>query len=149
MARFTRLAAQQALELGQKETNTSSTCPSNARARPGARPHAPTPRDARPYARAYKTDQGLDRMPSLALSPAQAQDRRSSIYARRASGCPSPDHCGPATLAHLDPVQSLAKPPRSSVKLSSPQTEHHIAGGSRLTSPDFIRPSSHVDRAAR
>jgi hypothetical protein len=109
MARFTRLAAQQALELGQKETNTRSTCPGNARARPGARPRAPAPRDAQPctHARAYKTDRGLDRAPSLALSPAQAQDRRSSLCARRACGCPSPDHHGPATPAHLHLVKSL------------------------------------------
>jgi hypothetical protein len=30
----------------------------------------------------------------------------------------------------------------------SPQTEHYFTRGARLTSLDFIRPSSHVDRAA-
>jgi hypothetical protein len=111
MERFARLSAQQALELRQKETNTCSTCPGNARARLDAWPHAPVPHDARPRAhtcaRAYKTDRGLDLMPSLALSPAQAQDRRSSLCARRVSCCPSLDHRGPATMAHLHPVQSL------------------------------------------
>jgi hypothetical protein len=38
MARFAHLAAQQGLELGQKEMATCSTCPGNARARPDARP---------------------------------------------------------------------------------------------------------------
>jgi hypothetical protein len=63
------------------------------RARPGARPRTPAPRDARPRAhasaRAYKIDRGHDRTPPLALSPARARDRRSSLCARRASGHPS------------------------------------------------------------
>jgi hypothetical protein len=110
MARFARLAAQQELELGQKETGMCSTRPGNARACPGARPRARAAlRDTRPraHARAYKADQGLDRTPPLALSPAQAQVHRSSLCAWRASGHPSPDHRGPATPALLHPIQSL------------------------------------------
>jgi hypothetical protein len=66
------------------------------------------PQRSAPRARAYKTDRGLDRTPPLALSPAQVQDRRSSLCARCASGRPSPDHRGPATLAHLHPIQPLS-----------------------------------------
>jgi hypothetical protein len=78
--------------------------------------HAPTlgparavPRDARPraHARAYKADQGLDRIPPLALSPAQEQVHWTSRCARRASGRPSPNHRGPATPALLHLIQSL------------------------------------------
>jgi hypothetical protein len=57
--------------------------------------------------RAYKADPGLDRTPLLALSLARAQVHRRSLCARRASGRPSPDHRGSATLALLHPNQSL------------------------------------------
>jgi hypothetical protein len=92
--------------------------PWHARAGPGAQPRVPALRDAQP--RAYKTDRGLDRTPPLALSPAQAQDRWSSLCSRRASGRRSPDHRGPATPAHLQTIQPLGKPPWSSVKLPEP-----------------------------
>jgi hypothetical protein len=98
MARFACLAAQQGLELGQKETAMCSTRPSNARARPGARPRAH---------RAYKANLGLDRTSPLALNPARAQDHRRSLCTRRASGCPSLGHRGPATSALLHPIQTL------------------------------------------
>jgi hypothetical protein len=76
---------------------------------PALGPASVAPRDARPvaHARDYKVDKGLGHTPSLALSPAQAQDRWSSPCARRASGCPSPDHRAPATPALLHPIQSL------------------------------------------
>jgi hypothetical protein len=65
-----------------------------ARACPGARPRAPAPSDARPRAlaraHAYKAAQGHDRTPSHALSPARARVRRSSPWAWRAIGRPSP-----------------------------------------------------------
>jgi hypothetical protein len=99
MARFARLATQLELELRQKEMATCSMRPRIARARPGAQPHA--------HARAYKADPGLDRTPPLALSPARALVHRRSLCAQRASGCPSPDHRGPATPALLHPNQSL------------------------------------------
>jgi hypothetical protein len=63
MARFARLAAQQGLELGQKEMATCSTRPGNARSRPGARPYArssapdpaptPTPKKLTPALTVY------------------------------------------------------------------------------------------------
>jgi hypothetical protein len=75
MARFACLAAQQGLELGQKETTTCSTCPSNARTRPGAQPraHRVAPRHARPRAharaRAYKADPALTVHPRSLSTP--------------------------------------------------------------------------------
>jgi hypothetical protein len=109
MARFARLGAQQAQELGQNNTATCLTCPGNARARPGARPraHRVVPRQTRAHARAraYKTDQGLDRMPPLALNLVRAQVHQRSLCARRASGRPRPDHHRPATLAIPGPVR--------------------------------------------
>jgi hypothetical protein len=111
MARFTRLGAQQAQELGQNNTTTCSTCPGNARARPGARPHArraapsQTRAHARARARAYKAGRGLDRTPSLALNLAGVQDHRRSLCARCASCCPRPNHRRPATLAIPRPVR--------------------------------------------
>jgi hypothetical protein len=114
MARFTCLGAQQAQELGQNNTTTCSTCPGNARARPDARPcaHRAFPSQNRAHTRAcaYKADRGLDRTPPLALNLAGAQVHRRSLYARRASGRPRPDHRRPATLAiprPSDPRDSL------------------------------------------
>jgi hypothetical protein len=79
-------------------------------ARRSARAHRAAQRQTRAYARAhaYKADQDLDRTPPLALSPAQAQVHRSSPCARHASGRPSPNHRGPATLALLHPIQSFS-----------------------------------------
>jgi hypothetical protein len=107
MARFARLGAQQAQELGQNNTATCSTRPGNARARPSARPrvHRTAPSQARAHARAYKADRGLDRTPLLALNLAGAQVHRRSLYARCASGRLRPDHRRPATLAIPRPVQ--------------------------------------------
>jgi hypothetical protein len=78
MARFTRLGAQQAQELGKNNTTTCSTRPGNARARPGARPRArrAAPSQTRAHARAYKDNRGLDRTPPLALNLTGAQDHR-------------------------------------------------------------------------
>jgi hypothetical protein len=65
-----------------------------ARARPGAWPRAPMPSDDQPHtlacAHAYKAARGHDHTPPHALSPARAQVHRSSLYARRVSGRPSP-----------------------------------------------------------
>jgi hypothetical protein len=94
MERFARLAAQQAQELGQNETTTCSMRPGNARACP----------DARPRARDYKANPGLDRTPPLTPNPARAPVLRRSLCARRASGRPSPGHRGPASPALLHPV---------------------------------------------
>jgi hypothetical protein len=109
MARFARLGAQQAQELGQNNTATCSTRPGNARARPDARPRAhraaPSQTRAHAHARAYKADRGLDRTLPLALNLAGAQVYRRSLCARRASGRPRPDHRRPATLAIPRPVR--------------------------------------------
>jgi hypothetical protein len=76
MARFARLGAQQAQELGQNNTATCSMRPSNARACPGARPRArraaPSQTCAHARARTYKANRGLDRTPPLALNLAGA-----------------------------------------------------------------------------
>jgi hypothetical protein len=150
MARFARLAAQQELELGQNETTMCSIRPGNARARHDAWPRA---RHARPRAharfRAYKANQGRDRTPLLALSPAQAHVHWRSPCTRRASGRPSP--------TTVDwPLQPSSTPSNPSASLlgarwssPSPQTEHHTAGGDKLTSSDFVRPLSHVYQATR
>jgi hypothetical protein len=107
MARFARLGAQQAQELGQNNTATCSTRPGNARARPSAQPRAcrAVPSQTRAHARAYKTDRGLDCTPPLALNLVGAQDHRRSLCAWRTSGRPRPDHRRPATLAIPRPVQ--------------------------------------------
>jgi hypothetical protein len=47
------------------------------------------------------------------------------------------------------PSNPSASLPRAQWSSSSPQTEHHIAGGAGLTSPDITRPPAHVDWAAR
>jgi hypothetical protein len=108
MARFTRLGAQQAQELGQINTATCLTRPGKARARPGARPRArlAASRQPRAHARAcgYKANPGLDRTPPRARNPARARLHRRLPCAQRASGRPSPGHRRPATLALLHPV---------------------------------------------
>jgi hypothetical protein len=105
MARFARLGAQQAQELGQINTATCSTRPGNARARPSARPHV-APRQPRAHDRAhgYKANPGLDRTPPRAPNPAQARVHRRLPKERRARGRTSPNHHRPATLALLHPV---------------------------------------------
>jgi hypothetical protein len=106
MARFTRLGAQQAQELGQNNTAMCSTRPGDARARPSARPHArhAASRQPRAHARGYKANPGLNRTPSCAPNSARAQVHRRLPWERRASGRPSPDHRRPATPALLHPV---------------------------------------------
>jgi hypothetical protein len=90
MARFARLAAQQAQEQGQNNTATCSTRPGIARARPGARPRAhcamPSQTHAPTHARAYKANRGFNRTPPLALNLTGAQDHRRLLCARCASG---------------------------------------------------------------
>jgi hypothetical protein len=108
MARFARLGAQQAQELGQNNTATCSTRPGNTRARPSARPRvrraAPSQTRAHARAHAYKGHPGLDRMPTLALNLAGAQDHRRSLYARRASGRLRLGHRRPANRANPRPI---------------------------------------------
>jgi hypothetical protein len=153
MARFARLGAQQAQELGQNNTATCSTRPSNARARPGARPrtHRAAPSQTRAHARAhaYKADRGLDRTPPLALNLAGAQVHRRLLCARRASGHPRPDHRRPAILAIPRPVWPSREPLCVSVKLPEPGIELYLAGDIGSTSLDFTRSLVYVDRAPR
>jgi hypothetical protein len=131
MARFARLGAQQAQELGQNNIATCSTRPGNARARPDARPHAhhaaPSQTRAHACARAYKVDRGLDRTPPLALNLVGAQDHRRLLCVRRASGRPRPNHRRPATLAIPHPVLPSRVPLRVSVKLPEPGIELYLA----------------------
>jgi hypothetical protein len=153
MARFARLGAQQAQELGQNNTATCSTRPGNARVRLGARPRArraaPSQTHAHARARAYKANRGLDHTPPLALNLAGAQVHRRSLYARRASGRPRTDHRRPATLAIPRPVRPSREPLRVSVKLPDPGIELYLAGDTGSTSPDFTRSPAYVDRAPR
>jgi hypothetical protein len=71
------------------------------------------PRNAGPcaHARAYKADQGLDRTPSLALSPAQAQVHRSSLCAWRASGARAPTTVDRSLHPSSNPSNPLASLP--------------------------------------
>jgi hypothetical protein len=108
MARFTSFGALQVQELGQINTAMCSTCPGNARARPGARPRTRhvALRQPRAHARArgYKAHPGLDRTPPRAPNPARARVHERLPRERRASGRASPSHRGLATLALVHPV---------------------------------------------
>jgi hypothetical protein len=76
MASFAHLGALQVQELGQINTATCSTRPSNTRARPDARTHArrATLRQPRTHAhaRGNKAHPGLDRTPPRAPNSARA-----------------------------------------------------------------------------
>jgi hypothetical protein len=152
MARFARLAAQQELELGQKETTTCSTRPGNARARPGAQPHArrvtpdpaPTPMPA-----PIKPTKALTIHPhSLSAPP-----KRKFTGARSAHGVQTAARAPTTVDRPLQPSSTPSNPsaslPGAQWSSPSPRTEHHIAGGARLTLPDFVRPLSHVDRTTQ
>jgi hypothetical protein len=153
MARFARLAAQQAQEQGQNNTTTCSTRPCIARARPDARPraHRAAPSQTRAPARAhaYKANRGFNRTPLLTLNLTGAQDHRRLLCARCANGHPRTDHCRPAILAIPCPVRPSRESPRVSVKLREPGIELYLAGETGSTSPDFTRLSAYVDQAPR
>jgi hypothetical protein len=153
MARFARLAAQQAQEQEQNNTATCSTRPSIARARPGARPRAHRTTPSRTHspacARAYKASRGFNRTPPLALNLAGAPDHRCLLYARRASGRPRPDHRRLANRAISHPVRPSSESPRVLVKLLELGIELCLAGDTRSASPDFARSLANVDRAPR
>jgi hypothetical protein len=106
MARFARLGALQAQELGQINTTTCSTRPGNARACPDAQPRARRAalRQPRGHARGYKAHPGLDRTPPRAPNPARARVHRRLPRERRASGRASPSHRRPATPTPLRPA---------------------------------------------
>jgi hypothetical protein len=111
MARFVRLGALQAQELGQINTTTCSTRPGNARACPGARPRVRLASPRQPRAHGYKANPGLDRTPPRAPNPAQAQVHWRLPRERRASGRASPDHHRPAAPTLLHPVWPSVKLP--------------------------------------
>jgi hypothetical protein len=95
-------------ELRQINTATCSTRPGNARACPGARPHARRATLRQPcahaHARGYKANPDLDCTPPRAPNPARARVHWRLPRERHASGSASPSHRGPATLALLHPV---------------------------------------------
>jgi hypothetical protein len=107
MARFARLGAQQAQELGQINTTTCSTRPDNAKARPGARPraHRATPRQPLAHAivRGYKAHPASTIHP-CAPKPCPSTSSPELPRERRARGRASPGHRRPATPALLHPV---------------------------------------------
>jgi hypothetical protein len=116
MARFTRLAAQQGLELGQKEMATCSTRPGNARARRGARPRArrAAPRHA---------------MPDPALS--QPRPSASSPVIALRTACQRPPEPRQPWTGHSSPP-----PPQPISWLASPElSEAPRALGPSTTSP--------------
>jgi hypothetical protein len=151
MARFARLAAQQALEQGQNNTATCSTRPGIARARPGARTraHLAAPSQTHAPARAYKASRAFNRTPSFALNLTGAPDHRRLPCARRASGRPRPDHRRPANRAIPRPVRPSSESPRVPVKLPEPGIELCLTGDTDSASSDFTRPPANVDRAPR
>jgi hypothetical protein len=111
LPRFTRLRSRRAVEHGQKNTSTCSTCPERARARPAPDPACPAPRQVTPVyparARAYKASQGFSRTPPSALDLTGARDRRSLPCRWRASSRPIPHHRRPTSRAIPNPVQPL------------------------------------------
>jgi hypothetical protein len=131
MARFTLLAAQQELELGQKETTTCSTCPGNARARPGARsgvaPRRATP-DLAPTPTPIKPTKPLTLHPrSLSAPP-----KHKFIGARSAHGSQRPPEPRPPWTGYSSPP-----PPHPIPRLASPElNEAPRAIGPSTTSPE-------------
>jgi hypothetical protein len=109
MARFARLGALQAQELGQINTITCSTRPGDAKARPDTRPRARRDALRQPHAHAraggYKAYPGLDRTPPRAPNPARARVHRRLPREQRAGGRASPGHRRPAMPALLHPVR--------------------------------------------
>jgi hypothetical protein len=118
MARFARLAAQQALELGQKETNTCSTFPGNARACPDARPRAPVPVPIKP------TEALTIRPQSLSAPPKR---KRSSEFGLR-TACQRLPEPQPPWTSHSGPP-----PPHLIPRLASPELSE---------APRALRPST-------
>jgi hypothetical protein len=153
LPRFARLRSRQAVEHGQKNTSTCSTCPERTRARPAPDPARPAPRQATPVflarAHAYKANQGFSRTPPRALDLTGARDRRCCPYTRRASGRLSTCHRRPASRAIPNSVQPSRETLRASVKLPERAIELCLTGHAGSRSPNFTRPPANVDRAPR
>jgi hypothetical protein len=111
LPRFARLRSRRAVEEGQKNTSTCSTCPGRAKARPAPDPARPAPRRATPVfpacARAYKASQGFDRTPPRTVNLTGARDHWRLPCTRRASDRPNPRHRRPASAAIPNPIQPL------------------------------------------
>jgi hypothetical protein len=162
LPRFARLRSQQALEHGKKQTPTCSTrsgapehalalspaCTAPRRAKPVPLP-APSQTRAPARARAYKTSQGFNRTPPLALDLAGAQDHRRLPCTQHASSRPSTHQRRPANRAIPNPVRSSRETLRASVKLPEQRIELCLAGDTDSGSPDFTRSPAYVDRAPR
>jgi hypothetical protein len=122
-----------------------------ARARPGAQPRvhraAPSQTHATARARAYKTHQGFNRTPPLALDLAGAQDHRRLPCTWRASGRPSTHHRRPTNRAIPSPVRPSRETLRASVELPEQGIELCLAGDTNSGSPDFTRSPASIGRA--
>jgi hypothetical protein len=149
MARFARLGAQQAQELGQNNTAMCSTRPGNARACPCTRPRAcrAAPCRVNPAPAAIKPTPASTVCPRSLLTPPE----RKFTGVCSAYGVPAAARA-PATVDRPpQPSSTLSDPSANFLRAqwSSPslQTEYHPTGDAGLTPPDFNRPPSHVDRA--
>jgi hypothetical protein len=118
--------------------------------------HAPALGPARPYrATPDPTPTPIKLTEALTVRPRllSASPKRKIAGVRSAHGVPAAAGALTTVDRPLRPTSTRSNPlaslPRSQWSSSSPQTEHHITGGAGLTPPDFIRPLSHVDRAAR
>jgi hypothetical protein len=100
-----------------------------------------------PRARGYKAHIGLDRTPPRVPDPARARVRQRLPKEPRASGRASHGHRRPAKVAIFHHVRPLGSLLWTSVKLPEPRIEQYLTRVIRSTSPDFNRPSSHVERA--
>jgi hypothetical protein len=115
MARFACLAAQQELELEQKETSTCSTCLGNARARPGARPCV---RRATPNPTPTPAPTPIKPTKALTVHPPRSQPHPSASSPDLAlrTACQRPPEPRPPWTGHSSPP-----PPHTIPRLASPE----------------------------
>jgi hypothetical protein len=82
-----------------------------------------------------------------------APPKRKFTGARSAHGVPTAARAPTTVDWPLQPSSTPSNPsaslPGAQWSSPSPWTEHHITGGAGLTSPGFVRPPAHVDRATR
>jgi hypothetical protein len=110
--------------------------------------HAPTLGPA-PTLAPIKPTKALTVHPRSLSSP----PKRKFTRPRSTHGVPAIARAPTTVDRPLQPSSTPSNPsaslPRAQWSSPSPRTKHHIVGGARLTSLDFVRPPSHVDRAAR
>jgi hypothetical protein len=150
MARFARLAAQQAQEQGQKATATCSTRSGLARARPTRAPRAPRRAKAKPApwpAPAPIKHPGTSTVPfrTRSTSPEPKNHRRLPVHGVSAAAR-SPCHRRPANRTLPNPVQPSEKTVHTSVKLPERGIGVCFAGEASPRSPDSTRSPVSVDR---